>query len=165
MNRLTRILVLGLAVVLGSVMTIACGDDEDDNGASTTPPARTAVEGQGGGVSGDTVEARLAEYSIRLDKTSAAAGEITFEIDNAGTMPHEFVVLKTDLPEGQLPLDPDTSTVDEDVSGIDEIDEQEEFPAGESKTLEVDLEPGNYVFICNIAGHYQLGMHTSFSVR
>jgi uncharacterized cupredoxin-like copper-binding protein len=25
--------------------------------------------------------------------------------------------------------------------------------------------PGKYVFICNIASHYQLGMHTGFTVE
>jgi uncharacterized cupredoxin-like copper-binding protein len=25
--------------------------------------------------------------------------------------------------------------------------------------------PGNYVFICNVASHYQLGMHTGFTVE
>jgi len=28
----------------------------------------------------------------------------------------------------------------------------------------LDLAPGKYVLICNVAGHYQLGMHISFTV-
>jgi uncharacterized cupredoxin-like copper-binding protein len=33
-------------------------------------------------------------------------------------------------------------------------------------SLDIDsLAPGHYVLICNIAGHYQLGMHTSLTVK
>jgi uncharacterized cupredoxin-like copper-binding protein len=164
MIRLTGVTLLGITLLLGSTLAVACGDDDED--ATGTPAAGTAAAGQGGSDADEaTVAARLAEYSIRLDKTSAPEGEVTFKLENAGTIPHEFVVLKTDLAEASLPVDSETSTVDEEASGIETIDEAEEFPAGESETLEVDLEPGNYVFICNVAGHYQLGMHASFTVR
>jgi uncharacterized cupredoxin-like copper-binding protein len=32
-------------------------------------------------------------------------------------------------------------------------------------TLSADLAPGNYVIICNVAGHYQLGMRAAFKVE
>jgi uncharacterized cupredoxin-like copper-binding protein len=37
--------------------------------------------------------------------------------------------------------------------------------AGKSAAVTLDLTPGKYVFICNVAGHYQLGMHTAFTVE
>ena len=38
------------------------------------------------------------------------------------------------------------------------------IPAGKSSAVTLDLAPGKYVFICNIASHYQLGMHAGFTV-
>jgi uncharacterized cupredoxin-like copper-binding protein len=34
-----------------------------------------------------------------------------------------------------------------------------------SKSLTKSLDAGNYVMICNIAGHYQQGIHASFVVN
>ena len=39
------------------------------------------------------------------------------------------------------------------------------IPAGKSASVTVELTPGKYVFICNVAGHYGLGMHTGFTVE
>jgi uncharacterized cupredoxin-like copper-binding protein len=37
--------------------------------------------------------------------------------------------------------------------------------AGRSTTLSADLAPGRYVIICNVAGHYQLGMRAELQVQ
>lgn len=44
------------------------------------------------------------------------------------------------------------------------IDEIEDIGAGESKQLTVKLDPGKYVLIWNLPGHYGLGMRTGFEV-
>jgi uncharacterized cupredoxin-like copper-binding protein len=31
--------------------------------------------------------------------------------------------------------------------------------------LTVDLDPGNYVVICNIPGHYAAGMHAELTIK
>jgi uncharacterized cupredoxin-like copper-binding protein len=104
----------------------------------------------------------LREYSITLDKGSVPGGEVTFYITNEGTIPHELVIIKTDLAEDALPQA--GGVVDEDAGGIDVIDEEEEFDPGREEVLQSDLKPGRYVLICNISGHYQLGMHTTLTV-
>jgi len=73
---------------------------------------------------------------------------------------HSFEVLKTDLPHDKLPIDGVTAKAKEDgkVGGIESI-----APGG-SASVTLDLAPGKYVLICNVAGHYQLGMHVSFTV-
>jgi uncharacterized cupredoxin-like copper-binding protein len=35
---------------------------------------------------------------------------------------------------------------------------------GTTKTLTIDLAPGHYVFLCNLPGHYQSGMHVDVTV-
>ena len=114
-----------------------------------------------------TVDAKLKTYIILLDKLSAPAGEITFHVHNDATdLKHEFVIFKTDLPQGELPTN-EEGIVDEEGAGITFIDEVELEP-GEAQDLTVNLEAGNYVIICNIDSdemHYAHGMHTAFTVE
>lgn len=112
------------------------------------------------------VEISLTEWAVSVDPSSAEAGKTTFEVRNTGTENHEFVIVKTDLPLTDLPTKPDGS-VDEEGQGIEVIDEIEEFPPGETPSLEADLAAGNYVFLCNLVDakgqvHYKNGMRNSF---
>jgi len=59
----------------------------------------------------------------------------------------------------------DGTTVDENATGVDVVDEIEEFDAGTTEVLSVGLEAGNYVLICNVATHYDLGMHATLTVQ
>lgn len=125
----------------------------------------------GGG--GATVGVTLQEFSVITDESSASAGEVTFEVENTGPDDvHEFVVIKTDLAPDALPTGEDGS-VDEAGEGIEVIDEIEDIPVGDTPSLTVDLDAGNYVLICNIVeehegeieAHYTLGMRTAFTVE
>lgn len=153
----------GVAVI--ATAAVACGDDEEEGGGG----------GAAGG--GTTVNVTLGEWLIEPDPASAPAGSITFTASNEGTIEHELVIIKTDLAPDALPTN-DDGTVNEDAEGIEVIDEIEEFPAGETESLTVDLEPGKYVLICNIGpsseeeaghmeheAHYKEGMHAAFTVR
>jgi uncharacterized cupredoxin-like copper-binding protein len=72
-------------------------------------------------------------------------------------MTHEFVVVRTDLPDDQLPIGSDGLSVNEEwLSSMGELDD---VPASQSRSLTVDLAPGRYVFFCNLEGHYLGGMH------
>jgi uncharacterized cupredoxin-like copper-binding protein len=119
----------------------------------------------GGGAS--EVDAALTSYNIALSDNAVDSGEVTFHVHNdADDLEHEFVIFKTDLPEDQLPLT-EEGIVDENGEGVTAIDEVEVQP-GESQDLTVNLDPGNYVAICNIDSdemHYQHGMHASFTVN
>lgn len=114
------------------------------------------------------VDAALTTYKITVDKNSVSSGEVTFHIHNDATdLTHEFVVFKTDLPPDQLPLN-DEGIVDEETGAITLIDEAEDIEPGMSTDLTVNLEPGNYVLVCNVDSeelHYQHGMYTAFTVK
>jgi uncharacterized cupredoxin-like copper-binding protein len=114
------------------------------------------------------VDVGLTTYKITMSKTSASSGDIVFHVHNDATdLTHEFVIFKTDLPEDQLPLTAE-GTVDEEGAGVTHIDEVEVEP-GQASDLAVNLEPGNYVMICNINDnneqHYMHGMHQAFTVK
>jgi uncharacterized cupredoxin-like copper-binding protein len=108
------------------------------------------------------IGATEADFTITLDESSAAAGELTFDVTNDAEQTHEFVIFKTDLAEDALPTNED-GTVDEEGEGVELIDEIEDIEAGSTESLTVTLDAGSYVFICNLPGHYAQGMHTSFT--
>ena len=156
-------LVVSLLVV--SLAGAACGSDDDNGGTATggtgaTNPATTSASAAGGGSSVDVTEK---DFAIAVSPASAQPGDITFNISNEGPSKHEFVIFETDLAPDALPTN-DDGTVDEEGHGIEHIDEVEDIASGSDATLDVDLEPGSYVFICNLPGHYQAGMHTAFTV-
>jgi uncharacterized cupredoxin-like copper-binding protein len=110
---------------------------------------------------GSQVVAELADYKITVGVPSVKAGTIKIGVRNLGTMEHSFQVLKTDLPPDKLPVDGASAKAKEDGK----VGEIPSIPAGKSAAVAIDLTPGKYVFICNVAGHYQLGMHTGFTVE
>jgi uncharacterized cupredoxin-like copper-binding protein len=125
-----------------------------------------ACSGDGGG----TVNVTLQEFSIATDPATVDAGEVVFEATNEGPDDvHEFVVFRTDLDPTALPTDENGAVV-ETGEGIELIGEIEDIPVGETQSVTLELEAGNYVLICNIfdedeqEAHYQEGMRTTFTV-
>ena len=106
------------------------------------------------------VVAEMTDYKITVRVPSAKAGKIKIGVRNLAAMEHSFEVIKTDLPQDKLPVDGASAKANEDAK----VGEIKSLPAGKSGAVTLDLQPGKYVFICNIAGHYQLGMHTGFTV-
>lgn len=120
---------------------------------------------------GATVGVTLQEFSVLLDKAEVPAGSVTFATTNVGPDDvHEFVVIKTDLAPGDLPVDA-TGTVDEAGGGMTVIGEIEDIAVGASMSVTLDLAAGKYVLICNIydetetEAHYHEGMRTAFTVN
>jgi uncharacterized cupredoxin-like copper-binding protein len=111
---------------------------------------------------GNDVFGTLNEWSIAVDTNTAKAGEVRFTVINEGTIGHEFLIVKTDIANGEIPLVGDR--FEEPSEGVEVIDEIEEFPFGETNTLIVTLNSGNYQLVCNLPGHYGAGMHTAFTV-
>jgi ABC-type Zn2+ transport system substrate-binding protein/surface adhesin len=53
--------------------------------------------------------------------------------------------------------------VDENGASVQVVDEIPSFAPGTQQTASVNLASGAYVLICNVPGHYQLGMRTGRS--
>jgi uncharacterized cupredoxin-like copper-binding protein len=87
---------------------------------------------------------------------SQSAGKVTFVVRNVGTVEHEMVVIRRDA--GALPVHAYRAS---ETGAFDEV---EELERGKSGRLTVALKPGRYLLVCNIAGHYQLGMSTVLKV-
>ena len=150
-SRYTVLAVTSVAVLL----IAACGSDEPTE--SPTSPATVTP-------SAATVDVVLKEWSVEPSPNSSAAGSVTFDATNEGTIEHELVVVKSDLAPDALVVV--NGKVDEEASGtlIGEI-EPDDLQPGQSSSATWDLEGGKYVLICNIAGHYSAGMYTGFTVN
>jgi uncharacterized cupredoxin-like copper-binding protein len=129
--------------------------------------ALAACFGLGACSSSGGVETTEKDFAITLGSSSASSGDVTFNVTNDGPSVHEFVVFKTDLPEGSLPTKKENGAVivDEEGAGLTHIDEIEDITKGSTEDLTVNLDPGKYVVLCNLPTHYQLGMHASFTVK
>ncbi len=109
------------------------------------------------------VEVGLSTFGMALSTNTVKTGPVTFVVKNNATdQTHEFVVAQTDLPADQIPVNPDTHLIDEEQLTV--LGEVEDVDSGAIKRLTLDLKPGRYVLLCNLASHYQSGMHAELTV-
>lgn len=107
--------------------------------------------------------------TLTVTPPSVKAGKVKFVVQNAGTIVHELIVLKTDTPFDQLPVAdagdppaPVTSGANK-VSEARKAGETGDVAAGKTKSVTIKLKKGNYALVCNIAQHYGLGMRAGFT--
>lgn len=158
-TRPVRRLGAGLLAVTLFLLT-ACGDDDDggsaaaatSGGASAAPtsasdtptpsPSSSAPSEAEDEPAGGTLEVSSVDFGYELDATELAAGEYTINLTNAGNASHDLVVER----DG------------EELAGTEVIG------PGESSTVTVMLEPGEYVFYCSVGNHRSMGMEVAVTV-
>lgn len=102
--------------------------------AATTTTAKPTPKPQ-------TVPVTETEFKITLPSTTLKAGDITFQVKNAGTIDHDLVITGNGVSAGTP-----------------------RFPGGQTKTLKVNLKPGTYKLFCSVPGHEQAGMVQNITV-
>jgi plastocyanin len=143
--------VLGLGLVLAALT--ACGDDEPDAAGATDEPAAASTTAAtpsspvapptgSGTAAAESVTVTAVDFAFEVDEDSFAAGAYEITLVNEGGSTHDLVVER----DGQ------------EVAAADAID------PGQTATLQVSLEPGEYVFYCSIANHRAMGMETTVEV-
>jgi uncharacterized cupredoxin-like copper-binding protein len=164
-----RLSILALLLLL-ALGVAACGDEGGTGGPATT--GATTPTTQGTAVNVQLGEDSPTKYFVKVDRASVPAGTTTFVIDNVGAMHHEFAIFKTDLPAGQLPMT-DENKVDEEKAGLlaEAVytkplrgDEDHRIRDGRGVNFTIDLQPGKYVLLCNLEGHYKAGQYIAFTV-
>jgi uncharacterized cupredoxin-like copper-binding protein len=108
------------------------------------------------------VAVTLNDIAIKLDRSSAPAGSVTFSIKNGGTVIHQLVVIKTDIPQNQIPVDPTQPAM---VTEPGFIMQTPLINPGGTATLTMTLGSGKYVLMCNQPAHYLIGMHIGFTIN
>ncbi len=117
--------------------------------------------GLGMGMKGDM---KSAPMSVVLDKSTVAAGKITFKVKNdSKEAVHEMILAPVKDTATALPFVENEGRVNEDKMG--DIGEVSELDPGKSGSLIVDLKPGTYILYCNVPGHYMAGMWTTLTVK
>lgn len=147
----SRVFVAG--VLISTLGLIGCGDDDNDAGG-------VSVEADGTQV----ISGSLSEWKVDVSANKAKAGTIRFDIANEGTIGHEFLVVRTDIASGKIPIE-EGDRFSEENPDLEMIDEIGEYAKGTTESLTLDLEPGVYQLVCNLAAHYGAGMHTTFTVE
>lgn len=156
--------IVGVAGVVAMAVVgvaIAVASSSSTTKAATVPAAANPV------FTGAQVPVTLKEFHVSLPSVVLSAGQKTFTISNAGTMQHELLVFHPDasIDPNHLPLGSD-GDINEDAPGVNKISDGDNIDPGKSQTRQVDLtQPGTYIFVCNLPGHYQLGMWTKVVVH
>jgi uncharacterized cupredoxin-like copper-binding protein len=155
MKKKATLLAVGAVAVAG--ISTGCGSSSSNSSAANPPAPVTTQAAAAASTSAGPVAVSLSEMKVVPAPESTKGGKVTFDVKNAGALPHEMVVIKTDKKADALGSGtkvPETGSVGEtgDVA------------AGKSKTLSLTLKPGHYALICNIPGHYAAGMHADFIV-
>jgi uncharacterized cupredoxin-like copper-binding protein len=101
-------------------------------------------------------EVRLSEWKFGAPDTTES-GLHTWRITNSGLLLHEVLIIATETPDDDLPVLDAMVDVTEIEGEL--IAEVAEVTPGHTVEAQVSLEPGRYVLICNLAGHYESGMH------
>jgi uncharacterized cupredoxin-like copper-binding protein len=128
-SRFSRVALASLGLAAAAAFAACGGGNPQSSGPAASLQAGTYA-----------VEAK--EYAFTPSTLSVPAGEVTFQVHNAGTQEHEFEIFQGD-------------TVKDEVEGL---------VPGLTKTLTVPLEPGEYTFKCLLNGHDQLGMTGTLTV-
>jgi uncharacterized cupredoxin-like copper-binding protein len=161
-----------LALLLAGVNLLVVAAKLDGNTTTTVTRTVTSAAAAGAGGAAGTatggataaaplahrVAIQLAEFSVRPTVTQAAAGKVTFAVQNSGRVTHEFVVLRTNKPAADL-LRGNRA----DESG--NVGETGDLKPGQAKSITLRLPAGHYALICNLPGHYAAGQHTDFTVK
>jgi len=142
----------GVAVLaLGLGALTACGGDSDDGDAAatttsaaaeTTTEATESSPAAGGESQTQALTATEENFSISLDKDTLTAGTYEITVVNKGGAPHALAVEEDGTTEAS----------------------SDSIAPGESTTLTVDLDAGEYVFYCSIGNHRAMGMEITVQV-
>ena len=173
-----RMLALSSGLGIGAVglALVGCGGGDDDDAPaasgsaaaqssapSDSPPqpadipstpelAPAGAIGSGSSVVNVT---QNSDFSLTLDPNSVPSGEVTFNIQNNHALPHQFVVMRSNLEVFDLKLR--EFTIDPTQAGVEFIGEltRAENPSGEAASLTVSLAPGRHIVSCLADSHYQ----------
>ncbi len=140
---------VSMAIVLPALLLAACSAGTSSPSAAASGPT--------------TVNVKLTEFKVELSQTAIPPGDVKFSVTNNGSIAHEFVVFQTDLAADKLPM-ASADRVDEAGAGVDPLGEVEDVEPGTTKQFTIKLEPGSYVGVCNVDGHYKRGMSVAITV-
>ena len=137
-----------LALGLGALTACGGGSADADAAATTTSSAAETTTGatesssSGSAAQPMALTATEENFSISLDKDTLTAGTYEITVVNNGSATHDLAVEEDGTTE----------------------EKSDSIAPGESTTLTVDLDAGEYVFYCSIGNHRAMGMEITVQV-
>jgi len=105
-----------------------------------------------------------ATMGITVDSNNIPAGEVTLvAINDSKVLIHEMLIAQVLSTYSPLPYDTAKQRVDEDAAHS--LGEVSELDPGQTGALRITLKPGTYILLCNVPGHYAMGMWTTIVVK
>jgi len=166
-----------LSLLSLAIFLTGCGGDNANSTVNAN--SRAAANVANGQSSGSTVSPSIGseadkvtkidvyekEMSITLSRDTVPAGYVDFVARNDGERAHELVVFKTDVPFDKLPMK--GSDLDEKGAGLKNVADtgEENLKSGEVRILHASLDPGSYIVVCNLPGHFKAGMKATLTVK
>ena len=167
--RRSLVFLVGLVAIVSSLALVACGGggDEGNGGGSSNGGSSNGLSATINIMMNDVGDS----YTMTPSTMSVAAGSITFDIVNEGLIAHEFKVVKlSEMGMDLTALTTEAGLIPESGSTVEGVGEilgsltEADLPKDGSDGLTLDLEAGDYLLLCNVATHYQLGMWSEFQV-
>lgn len=131
---------VGVAVVLA----VGCAGDAESGSRAPAPPPAAASYPEAV-YEADAVDVALLEYAIGMP-SRLPAGPTVLRLSNQGFELHNLKLV--DPASGEVLWETET-----DVN------------TGEVRLVELDLAPGDYTVVCDVAGHDSRGMMTTLTVE
>jgi|GEM_PF-1771147 len=167
-------LLAGAAAVVAAITMTACSGSSNDTGMGGGMGNGGHHSSQNKNTPTKAGQFRLTEWNITADSQQLPSGSQTITALNTGNHTHELVIVRA-ADAASLPTKSDGS-VDENALKIKKVGEIADVAAGSSKHSTFDLAPGSYVAFCNLTdsmgmgggmnhNHFELGMHTTFTVN
>jgi hypothetical protein len=109
------------------------------------------------------VKFKMIEWDIipqNATKSHGPIGKVTFVVQNAGKLEHEFVVIRTNKAAGQVAKAGAKEAPEKGAVG-----EIAEIPAGTTKKLVLKLARGHYALLCNLPAHWSNGQFVDYYIH
>ena len=114
----------------------------------------------------NTVDVVETDFHIAMSQTVLPANtRITFVVHNNGNVPHEVIIVTAPRSGSNLPLKRDADVNEETPGLTSALDTGSSLAPGETRTLTATMGAGHYIAVCNLPGHYKLGMRVDLLVN
>lgn len=139
--------IMSLMALFAIVLLAACGGDAATATPSSATPTAAASDSTTSDATGSsvTIDATLREWAVDLSQSEVAAGGVTINVTNAGSMAHNLTV--KDSSGNNLGA---TTT----FRGSDGV-----------QTIKLELTAGTYTLYCSLPGHAQRGQSITLTVK
>jgi plastocyanin len=115
-------------------------------GASPQPQPSPAPAGGGQAQTNPTIE--MVDIAFKPnDFTIPANTDVTVTLKNTGALPHNF------------------SITDKNNPNVPNLNISVDVQPGQTQTVTINAQPGDYYFFCNVSGHEAAGMYGTMHVQ